>query len=63
MSEKMHILQMIENGEISPEEGIRLINKLEEAARTEPDSTPETMEILTKIEEGSISAVDGIGLI
>lgn len=60
----MEILKMIENGEISMDEGIRRINELDE----EISSTPEknnfsTLEILEKIEAGEISADEAINFI
>lgn len=64
MSEKMKILQMIEDGEISLEEGIRLINNLEDpSAREENNEKFSTFDILGKIESGEITADDAVGLL
>jgi hypothetical protein len=60
MSEKMKILNMIENGEISLDEGIQRIKELDELELSDSAPVYETLDILSKIESGEISATDGI---
>lgn len=62
MSEYMRILKMIEDGEISPEEGARLLQEATSSAA--PDAEPlDALGILSKIDKGEISADEGIQLL
>lgn len=63
MSEKMKILQMIENGEISPDEGIQMLSKLSEPAEQHKNTESSTMAILSKIDQGEITAVEGLEIL
>jgi hypothetical protein len=64
MSEKMKILQMIENGELSPEEGIQRIQELEKNSSADEAMENQTaLDILSKIETGEISADEGISFL
>ena len=64
MSEKMKILQMIENGEISLEEGIQMINNLSDSSYDENEITKNSaLDILGKIENGAISADEAVAIL
>ena len=58
MSERLRILEMIENGEITPEEGARMLQEasVETADKEKPTSD---MEILEKIERGELTPEEG----
>ncbi len=62
MSEYMKILKMIENGEITPDEGARLLQEVG-ASSAPPDEPLDTLGILSKIDRGEISAEEGIHLL
>lgn len=62
MTEKMKILQMIEDGEITLEEGIKRISQLEDAP-TSTENSESALDILAKIESGEISADEGVQFI
>lgn len=62
MSEYMKILKMIENGEISPDEGARLLQEVG-AGTPSPKEPMDTLGILSKIDQGEISAEEGIHLL
>lgn len=55
---RMRILEQIENGEISPEEGADMLANLPDNG-TQPEKTNDRMEILGLIESGQISASEG----
>lgn len=57
MSEQMRILKMIEDGEISPDEGAKL---LQEIGEKPSEDQLDTLGILAKIDRGEISADEGI---
>jgi hypothetical protein len=64
MSERLEILNMIESGEISPEEGARMLEGVTE--REDQAKTPgniDQMSILNRIERGEISSEEGIQLL
>ena len=64
MSERLEILYKIENGEISPEEGARMLEELtlgKDESKT-PDALDQ-MSILNRIESGEISSDEGIQLL
>jgi len=64
MSERLEILNRIENGEISPEEGARMLEEITEGKKK--DKTPKAldqMSILNRIERGEISSEEGIRLL
>ncbi len=64
MSEQMEILNKIENGEISPEEGARLLEGLSTGKnKTKMVDTLDQMSILNRIESGDISSEEGIRLL
>lgn len=63
MSDYMKILKMIEDGEISPEEGAELLQKAGEQQPNNFNEDLDTIGILEKIDSGEISADEGIGLI
>ena len=50
MSDRLEILKKIENGEITPEEGTRLIEELTLNNTDTPDEENSTLNILSKIE-------------
>ena len=58
---RMHILELIDKGEISPEEGARRLDELGKNPRTEADQPDVNtrMEILEKIESGDFSPEEG----
>jgi hypothetical protein len=60
MTEHMRILKMIEEGEISPEEGARL---LQEVGSSLSEEKLDSLSILAKIDRGEISAEEGIALL
>ena len=58
---RMHILEMIDNGEITPEEGARRLDEIgrhTEKSESQPDVVTR-MEILEKIESGDFSPEEG----
>jgi hypothetical protein len=57
MSEQMRILKMIEEGEISPEEGAKM---LQEIGSQPEKSETSFMKVLEQIEKGDLSTEDGI---
>ena len=64
MSERLKILTMIENGEITPEEGARMFEELSEEENMEQRSEAiDQMSILNQIESGEISSEEGIRLL
>lgn len=62
MSEYMKILKMIENGEISSDEGARLLQEVSSGS-TSPKEPLDALGILSKIDQGEISAEEGIHLL
>jgi hypothetical protein len=59
MSEQMRILKMIEDGEVTPEEGAELLKNLgSQPAKDESETT--FMEVLEQIESGQLSPDEGI---
>jgi hypothetical protein len=59
MSEQMRILKMIEDGEVSPEEGAKMLQELgSQPARPEAKNT--VMSLLEQIERGELSPNEGI---
>lgn len=62
MSEHMRILKMIEDGEISPDEGARLLQEAESASTSQTEPL-DALGILSKIDQGEISAEEGIKLL
>ena len=63
MTDYMSVLKMIEEGDISPEEGIKLLQGIGTMDENNFDSRLDTLDILEKIESGEISAITGIQLI
>ena len=63
MSNNMSILKMIEDGDISPEEGLKLLQRIETQNEETIDSGLDTLKILEKIDSGEITAETGIELI
>lgn len=64
MSEYMKILKMIEDGEISPNEGARLLQEVgAQPPPTSEEGALDTLGILSKIDQGEISADEGIQLL
>lgn len=63
MSEYMRILKMIENGEISPEEGAQLLQRVGSETSETSEHAIDTKEILARIERGELSTDEGIQLI
>ena len=63
MSDTMKILQMIENGEISPDEGIQMLSELPASSEQQPDDKLDTMALLSKIDNGEITAEEGLELL
>ena len=64
MSDKMKILQMIENGELSLEEGIKMISNLSNSSDEEEGiEKPSTLDLLGKIESGIISADEAVEIL
>ena len=62
MSERLRILNLIESGEVTPEEGARMLENLPKG--NEPKAgVNEEMQILEKIESGEISPDEGIQLL
>lgn len=63
MSEYMRILKMIEDGDISPEDGAKLLEQV--GTSPSKDTTPRigNLGILEKIETGELTAEEGIHLI
>jgi hypothetical protein len=59
MSEQMRILKMIEDGEISTEEGTKLLLEIDNSAE-KPETATTFMSILEKIESGDLSPDEGI---
>ena len=59
MSEQMRILKMIEDGEISTEEGAKLLLEIDSAPKKSQESTT-FMSILEQIESGDLSPDEGI---
>lgn len=57
MSEQMRILEMIESGEVTPEEGEKLLRELENESSA---GEIKIMDLLEKIEQGELSPDDGI---
>lgn len=62
MSEYMKILKMIEDGEISPDEGARLLQEIG-SGNPSPEEPLDALGILSKIDRGEISAEEGIHLL
>lgn len=63
MSEKLRILEMIEKGEISPEEGIKLLSAVdsqEDTPSPENDESLSDMDILGLVDSGELSPAEGI---
>lgn len=60
MSEKLKILDLIDKGEISPEEGARRLQELKEQPGQEEEHTSNHLEILEKIERGEITPDEGV---
>jgi hypothetical protein len=59
MSEEMRILKMIEDGEVSPEEGAMMLKELgSQPAQSESETT--VMSLLEQIENGDLSPDEGI---
>ena len=63
MSEQMKILQMIESGQISPDEGAKRLQELSLHPNLEQNQFDSTLDILTKIENGEITPDEGISKI
>lgn len=64
MSERLRILNLIESGEVTPEEGALMLEKLAETEGNEPKAeVNEEMRILEQIESGEISPDEGIQLL
>lgn len=64
MSERLKILTMIENGEISPEEGAHMLeNYFENKIPENKAKVIDQMSILNQIESGEISSEEGIRLL
>jgi hypothetical protein len=59
MSEQMRILKMIEDGEVSPEEGAKLLQELG-SQPTQPEAENTVMGLLEQIEKGELSPDEGI---
>ena len=63
MSERLQILEKIEKGEITPEEGARQLSQLDHPSAESQDSQTESfndMDILNLIEQGKLSMEDGL---
>ena len=60
MSEKLKILDLIDKGEISPEEGARRLQELKELPGQNEDQPSNHLEILEKIERGELTPDEGI---
>lgn len=58
MNEQMKILKMIEDGEISPDEGAKLIQELGKAQPEQPEVS--TLGILDKVNLGELSAEEAV---
>ena len=63
MSDKLEILNKIESGEISPEEGARLLEELTSKDINTLEKAESTLSILSKIESGELSSEEGIELL
>jgi hypothetical protein len=63
MSDRLEILNKIESGEITPEEGARLLEELALKNIDSPEKEKSTLNILSKIESGEISSEEGIELL
>lgn len=63
MSEYMKILKMIEDGEISPEEGTQLLQKIGSESEKNKINELNALDILAKVESGELSADEGVQLI
>jgi hypothetical protein len=64
MSEQLEILNKIENGEISPEEGARMLEELSSGGKkVKAADALDQMSILNRIESGEISPEEGIRLL
>lgn len=64
MSERLKILTMIENGEISPEEGAHMLENISDNEKREkPSKAIDQMSILNQIERGEVSSEEGIRLL
>lgn len=59
MSEQMRILKMIEDGEVSPEEGAKMLTELG-SQPAQPESETTIMSLLEQIEKGELSLDEGI---
>lgn len=62
MSEQMRILKMIEDGEVSPEEGAKLLLELG-SAPSKPAAETSIMQVLEQIESGELSPDEGINML
>ena len=60
-NERMKILELIDSGEISAEEGAKRLDELNnpESSAKEPQQVDDRMGVLAKIESGELSAEDG----
>ena len=63
MSERLKILNMIENGEITPKKGAQMLEDLSVKEETKTPEILDQMSILNKIENGEISSEEGIRLL
>lgn len=64
MSDRLKILTMIENGEISPEEGAQMLENISDNENQEkPTRAIDQMSILNQIESGEISSEEGIRIL
>ena len=64
MSERLEILTKIELGEITPEEGARLIQELDLKSDSASTNDPlDQMQILEKIERGELNTEEALGLL
>lgn len=59
-NERLRILAMIESGEISPDEGARLLAHLADSSQHQSSPTSPSMRILEQIEGGEIDLDEGI---
>ena len=62
MSEQMRILKMIEDGEITPDEGAELLQNLESTDALQPNQSM-SADLLDRLDRGEISADEALGLL
>lgn len=62
MSEYMKILKMIEDGEISPDEGANLLQQIGDQEGSADQNSP-PLDILARLDRGELSAEEAIGLL